>query len=209
MPLLDINPAAAAEMLANPETFGLTLSVILEATIDASILWGGETGEPLDALTVFQELERKYKVDLPEAVQNRIQAVMTLQVTEAYETDVLAFTGITLAFTEGYLGDLVTGTLEELDSQAVLWSIFEAAAIDPYLRQLSPAVTQLVYANLAAPEDVEEAEEDPMVEFMDTLSQLQEQLRTLEMSQQLADQLIQRGLAALPDVDEQEQTPNH
>jgi hypothetical protein len=214
MPLLEINRDAAAELLLNPEIFGLTVAVILEATFEPAVLYGQDTGEPLDALTIFHELERKYRVQLNEAAQNKVQAVMTLHTTEAYENDPLAFTGITLALTEGYLGDLVTGTLEELDGPAVMWSLFEAAAIDPYLRQLGPDVQQLAYDALMLPEDSEDADgvediADPMTEFTEQLQLLQKQLRTLEMSQKLANQLIQRGLAALPDVDEQNQGPDY
>lgn len=213
MPLLDINRDAASELLLNPEVFGLTLAVILEATFDPDVLYGLETGEPLDPLTIFHELERKYRVQLNEAVQNKVQAVLVLQTTEAYENDPLAFTGVTLALTEGYLGDLVTGTMEELDGPSVMWSLFEAAAIDPYLRPLGPDVQQLAYDSIMLPEDPEgdDGEEvaDPMQEFMDQLGLLRAQLRTLEMSQKLANQLIQRGLAALPDVDEQNQGPDN
>jgi len=213
--MLQIDQDAASELLANPEAFGLTLSIILEATIDPIILYGLDDGEPLDSLTIFHELERRYRVSIPEAVENKIQAVMTLMVTEAFENDPTAFTAVALAFTEGYLGDLVTGILEELDSQAVLWTLFEAAAIDPHLKPLSDPVRKLIVEVMSEPDDAggvlmgEESDEpdvepeDPMQEFMETMQELKAQLDALQVSKQIVDQLLNRGLAAMPDANSQ------
>lgn len=214
--MLQINQDAASELLTNPEAFGLTLSIILEATIDPIVLYGLDDGEPLDSLTIFHELERRYRVKIPEAVENKIQAVMTLMVTEAFENDPTAFTAVALAFTEGYLGDLVTGILEELDSQAILWTLFEAAAIDPHLRPLSDPVRKMIVEVMSEPQDdtggilmgeegdVAEVEpEDPVQEFMETMQELKAQLDALQVSKQIVDQLLNRGLAAMPDANSQ------
>lgn len=195
--MLQVNQDAAAELLENPETFGLVVALILDATIDHAVLIGLNDGEPLDALTVFHEMERRYSVTLPESIQNRLQAVLTLWTTEAYEVDPMAFTGITLALTEGYLGDLVTGEMEELDSQAVMWSLFEAAAIDGHLLPLEPDVQNLIVSVLEEPG--EDDGEDPAAEMLENIEELRSQLLRLDIPRSLIDDLIQRGLDALPD----------
>lgn len=205
-------------ILADPETMGLTLSFILESEFEPDVLYGNRDHDHLDPLVVIQHLEHKFRVDLPPALENRIQSVMMLRTTQGFENDVMVFTGIVLSLYDGYLGDLVTGVLEDLNVEEVMWGIFEAACIDPQLGQLSPEVTATIMDVMLEPEDTEvdpdavgydalPVADDDMSDVARRMSLLQEQMLRLGVPASVVDVIMERGQTAMTNAAESAQTP--
>lgn len=213
---LSLNQAAIPELLIDTATMGLTLSFILESEFDIEDLYGSRDKDHLDPLAIIQHLEHKFRLDLPSAVENRIQAALVLRTTQGFENDVMIFTGIVLALYDGYLGDLVTGVLEDLNIEEVMWGIFEAACIDPQLGQLCPEVTALVLDAVLAPEDVEPEGDaggydalptsDDMSDVSRRMSSLQDQLLRLGVPASIVDAVMERGQTAMSNAAQSAQT---
>ena len=194
MPTLPFDAVKAA--LDDTATMALPLTIILEASFDLDDLYGSSEQDRLDPLTVLSELEERYGLRLPEAVENRIQAILLLRTTTSFENNPEAFTGVVLALTEGYLGDLVTGMMETLLARDILWGLFEVAMIDPYVKPLSPAVLRLIEVSAA---DDEESEEDGVEDFQEKLEVMRRQLGAfLEEDEQK--RASRRGLRTKIDV---------
>lgn len=195
MPTLPFDAVKAA--LDDTATMALPLTIILEASFDLDDLYGSSEQDRLDPLTVLSELEERYGLRLPEAVENRIQAILLLRTTTSFENNPEAFTGVVLALTEGYLGDLVTGMMETLLARDILWGLFEVAMIDPYVKPLSPAVLRLIEVSAA---DDEESEDDGVEDFQEKLEVMRRQLQDLKVEPDDVQRFFDHGMKAIEDV---------
>lgn len=195
--MVSLRREAVAKKLDDPETYALVLAVILEDTFGVAVLYGDDE---LDPLTIYTHLEETYRVRLSESVCNRIQAVLTLNGTSAFENSPEGFTAVTLALTEGHLGDMVAGIMEEVDLDAMLWAVFEASCIDPVMGPLAEPVSRLILEAANDIGDVEEApegsEEDPEP-VAEEMAHLARQLAEVGVPARNIDQMLNRGREAL------------
>lgn len=194
-----LDTEAIKNALDDPATLGLTLAVILESTFDPAVLYGGREHDPLDVITIFQTLEETYGADLPPALENRIQASMLLRTTAAFENDVRSFVAVALSLADGYLGDMPTGVMEDVDIGDALWAVFEAACIDPDMQPLSEPVEMHIMDIEAEPAEVDVSGEpmDDMGDVLRRMDVLRQQLLQLGVPASLIDALFERGTAAL------------
>jgi hypothetical protein len=192
MSKLNIDMDKAMELLASPKAFGLSLMFIVENLIDPSDLYGGGSGEALDPLTIRDTIQSVTGgVDMPEAVLNRIMAGVTLRTTPYFEQLPEVFTGICLALYDGYLGDMITGIMEEMDSDEMIWGLFEATCIYPGLEEPSAAVQKLMQSVLQTPEDNPDGDQGDA--FMPRLMALEEQLHELNVPTEIISAVLARG----------------
>jgi hypothetical protein len=116
----------ASRLLADPDTFATTLHAIAVNAYGFEDLYGSEELEPLDPLELYADLEADFHIELPEENQNKLQAIITLMTTDAFYEDPLAFISIAHAFSDGDLGDLITGAFEPITLPQGMWAVFEA-----------------------------------------------------------------------------------
>lgn len=192
--------------LSDPATLGLSLTVIMESTFEPAVLYGSKEHDPLDVITIMQTLEENYGVSLPPALENRIQAIMLLRTTAAFENDLRAFVAITLSLADGYLGDMPTGVMEDVEIGDALWAVFESACIDPGMQPLSAEVETHIMELEAAPAETNDAgeAEDDMGDVMRRMDVLQQQLLALGVPASIIDTLFERGSTALQHAQTQE-----
>lgn len=121
MQVLKLNERTARELLESDETFAFTLMTILLSK------YGEETfTEKPPAL--FQRLEDDFGIKLPEESENRINAALTVMMTDLFQTNFSVFKSVTLALNEGDIGDFAIdfyGEREELSTPEILWAITE------------------------------------------------------------------------------------
>ena len=131
------------------------------------------------------------------------QAAITLRTTAAFEESVSGFVAITLALTEGQLGDMVSGGLETPDLDECIWASFEAAAIDPQLGAMSQEVavflSDLQNSEVMDPEEQVEDSDD----FPKQLDDLLQQLFAIGLPAEQIEEIVQRGLLAISDEQNQ------
>lgn len=198
-----LNKEACAALLSNPDAFALALAIIAETELGLDALYGSPEVEAWDPLTVYSELESRFSVQLPTSVENRLQAAITLRTTAAFEESVSGFVAITLALTEGQLGDMVSGGLETPDLDECIWASFEAAAIDPQLGAMSQEVavflSDLQNSEVMDPEEQVEDSDD----FPKQLDDLLQQLFAIGLPAEQIEEIVQRGLLAISDEQNQ------
>jgi hypothetical protein len=199
-----LNTDKAAELLETPTGFGLSLMMIAESVFTPEVLYG-EDGNSLDPLTLVDTLRERLQLQAvhPTAL-NRIQAGITLRTSHAFEQEPLAFAGVCLALYDGYLGDLVTGEMEDLDADEATWGLFEAACIDPQLGEPSPEVVRVLMQSMSQPEDPEAGEPDD--EFTPRVQQLHQQLQDLGVPLDVIDSILERGFNVLQHASAEEAT---
>jgi hypothetical protein len=140
-------------------------------------------------------------VDLPTCAENRLNAAITLRTTSAFEDTVQGFVAITLALTEGQMGDMITGGMEEPDLDECIWACFEASCIDTQMGAMSQAVAQFL-TGLEDSEHADPEEHDGSAEGEDFANQLQElveQLTKLGLAAEQISEICARGEAAISD----------
>lgn len=173
-------------LLSDPDTRAVPLMAVLEYSIPTAELYAEEQ---LDPMTVFQALEERWRVRLPEALKNRLQAIFTLLTTDVFENTVEGFKAVCLAFIDGHLGDQVAGVVEDVEFDEMLATIFEAAVIDPNLSTFSPKVAnELLVAARAAQDGADN--DDDLAEYIDALIS---QLSLLEVPVQTLSAIIATG----------------
>ena len=188
---LNIQGSAAAAVLTSTSATITALAVIAESVFELENLYGIDGQEGLDIQVIQEELETRFSCIIPQAVRNKLQALIMLRGTEFFENDVTAFCGFTLACVDGHLGDLVAGSLEEPSLQEAAWAIFEAACVDPESDGLSPSVETFVLGL---------QDEDDESFIAAKLEAWTEQLRTLKVPEDLIGVLMERGSNALKDA---------
>lgn len=176
--VLPIDPSTAHKLLSSSGTFATTLNIILLKTFK-------EEAYELEPAELFNQLESTYNVKLPQEVEDRINAILTLMLTDAFYSDPTACRAITLAFVDGDPGfELLQSDPERHE---VLWAAYEAS-----LSRLGPALTPAVIAWIDELEanhgwDAHTTPDDPSEE-LEVAAWLADQ------EQALAAQLLQLGV---------------
>ena len=164
-------------MLREPDTYTLPImTVLLEAY--------GDTVFTRDALDLYAEIEEDFNVRIPVETENRIQAALLAMTTDLYYTDPLVTRSVALAFFEGDLGEMVSGVLEPVELDEVIWTTYELGLLREDEEKFSPDVQSFVdrLVNETADEN-EFSEEEAIPHYVRTLQdeklKLAEQMRKL------------------------------
>lgn len=176
---------AAAKLLREAGTLGTPLLAIAMAAYGDEVFGNPEKGiEPIDPLELWARLEEDFRASLPDAVENRLTAIISAVETDAFYMDPLIFTSVGLALSSGSLGTLPDGILEELTLPEAVWAVYEVALVRDDDMPLSPQVLRLFDDIITAEADDNEGDpEGPSNEAF---------VRYMKMD--LASQMLQLGI---------------
>lgn len=113
---VSINPAAASDLLRDPETFMLPVFVIIGAT------YGMDTFE-MDPLEIYARLKEDFNADVPLQIENRINAGLTCIPNDSFYTDIRVFKAVCNSLYTGDLGDDLI--LDPVTLPEILWAVYE------------------------------------------------------------------------------------
>lgn len=177
---------AAAKLLRESGTLGTPLLTIALAAYGDEIFGNPELGiEPIDPIELWTRLEEDFRAELPDAVENRLNALMTAVSTDLFYEDPLAFTSIGLALASGNLGTLPDGILEELTLPEAVWATYEVALNRDDDMPLSPQILRLF-------DEIITAEADDMEDGDEKSPSNERYVHYMKM--ELASQMLQLGI---------------
>lgn len=162
---------ASAKLLADEETFGFVLMVILLAAYGPDTLFGSEEddADPMDPVILWASIEEDFGIDICVEHENRINALMTALTTDAFYDEPAVFAAVSMTLTDGDLGDAIAGVFDDLTVPELLWAVLEVSLVRDDDAQFSPAVEQFIGEVLAG-----EAEDNEMaVEDLDEAHELE------------------------------------
>lgn len=113
-----IDQQLAYKLLFSAGTFATTLHYILLVTFQ-------EQTYQLPPAELFNQLEERYNVKLPQESEDRINALLTLMLTEGYWNDPQTCRAVTLAFADGNPG--FEAFQEDPTIPEVIWAAYEAS----------------------------------------------------------------------------------
>lgn len=118
------NMETSRELLKSPDTYAFTLMCILLSKYEADEVLEEENTE-----VVFKNIEDDFNVHIPEEVENRINAAITVLTTDLPLVSFPVFKSVALAFAEGQIGDEDDREDEELNTCELLWALYEIAIL--------------------------------------------------------------------------------
>jgi hypothetical protein len=113
---LRINRPVAAELLRDPETFMLTVFVILVTTY-------GDDVYLADPLEIYAAIGEDFNADIPLQLENRINAGLTCIPNDSFYTDLRVFKSVCNSLYTGDLGDDLL--LDPVTLPEILWAVYE------------------------------------------------------------------------------------
>lgn len=113
-----IDQELAYKLLSSIGTFSTTLHYILLVTFQ-------ERAYQMPPAELFNQLEERYSVKLPQEVEDRINALLTLMLTNGYWNEPQVCRAVTLAFAEGNPG--FEAFQEDPTIPEVIWAAYEAS----------------------------------------------------------------------------------
>ena len=114
----------SGDLFGNPETSATLLHTMVLAAYGDEV-YGDEDTDPMDPVELWVRVREDFRVTVPEENENRLNAIMLAISTDAFYEDPLVFASVCMALSEGDLGDLVDGAMEELTVPEMLWGIYE------------------------------------------------------------------------------------
>lgn len=112
------------KLLKSPDTYAFTLMCIILSKYDAE-----EVLEEEDTSVIFKNIEDDFNVHIPEEVENRINAAITVLTSDLPLISFPVFKSVALAFAEGQIGDEDDREDEELNTCELLWTLYEIAIL--------------------------------------------------------------------------------
>jgi hypothetical protein len=128
-------------LLESPETCATTLHAIMLAAY-------GEEVYTADPLTLYRQLEDDFRCRLPEAAENRINALFFALTTDAFYHESEAFSAIAASLYDGTLGDGVEDMFDALTMQELVWALYEVRLNREDEESFSPEVDQFIAETL-------------------------------------------------------------
>lgn len=182
---------AAAKLLRESGTLGTPLLAIALTAYGPELFGNPEAGiPPLDPIELWARLEEDFRAQLPEALENRMNAIITAVSTDLFYEDPLAFTSIGLALANGNLGTLPDGILEELTLPEAVWAAYEVALNRDDDMPMAPPVLRLF-------DEIITQESDDMTEGDEKDPSNERYVHYMKMD--LASQMLQLGIK-IPDL---------
>lgn len=117
------NMNASRALLTSPDTFAFTLMCILLTKYDTEIF------EEEDTSVLFKDIEDDFNIHLSEEAENRINAAITVLITDLPRISFSVFKSVALAFAEGQIGTEEDRDDEELNTCELLWALYEIAIL--------------------------------------------------------------------------------
>lgn len=151
----------AAKLLASDNSYAFVLMTILLPVF-------GDDLFTEDTAILFADIEDYFDCKLSEESENRINAAITAMTTDLFFTNVNMFNSITLAFTEGDIGDIPSGMMETPDTGEALWAVQEVSLLigedknsEEFQAMFSPEVSSYVGDLIASvAEDMDDIPDD-------------------------------------------------
>lgn len=203
------NMQASKALLRSPDTYAFTLMCILLSKYDTE-----EVLEEEDTEVLFKNIEDDFGVHIPEEVENRINAAITVLTTDLPLVSFPVFKSVALAFAEGQIGDEDDREDEELNTCELLWALYEIAMLSgktvPEIQEeLSESVVEelndIIDSEAEDPEDedddetkeegiedIQEAAKDPYYRryVQASMEQLVRQLRSLGVAPEICLEIL-------------------
>lgn len=120
-PNYPLNREVSSRLLADPETTATTLQLIL-STAYGEDYWDFEE---MDPVVLWRAVREDFSVTIPETSENKVNALRTATVTDIFYEHTEPFIATCLALSQGDMGDMVSGMLEDITLPECLWGIFE------------------------------------------------------------------------------------
>lgn len=178
---LRLDRALCAELLESPDTFGSVILAIAELTFGTEVVWGSEVEEPVDPLTLIRLLEDKFGIRLPEQSENKMNALLTCVLTNAFAENPDAFRMSAMALADGDTGDVSDTLLDNPTLDEIQWAEFEIGLWrdDDEDVEYSPQVMNILQAIIQqdAVDESESGTDDEPAHMLERLKLFNQQLR--------------------------------
>lgn len=118
---MKLNEQVARELLGDPDTQGLVLLTILLDAFGEKVV-GEEMMEPAE---LWAEVNDRFGCWIPEEGENKVNALITACVSENFYRDPETFTALCMSLASGDMGDMIDGSMEELEAFEAVWGCVE------------------------------------------------------------------------------------
>ena len=108
----------AGTLLADPGTYATVIHAILLAAFEVDIYH-------LDPLEIYARINDKFRVQMPEENENKMNAILFAVSTDAFFEDPVIFKSVASALFYGDIGGEVDSEMNELTMPEVAWALFE------------------------------------------------------------------------------------
>ena len=132
---------AAAKLLRESSTLATPLLTIALCAYGDE-LFGDANHDPMDPVELFTRLEEDFRAELPEAAENRLNAILLAVSTDAFYQDPVAFNSIAASLATGDIGDMPDGLMEDLSLPEAFWAVYEVGICRDDEMHLSPEIVQ-------------------------------------------------------------------
>ena len=123
---IDLDFGAVRVALSDPDTTGLVLLTIVMWAFGDAVLGDPENNlEPMEAPELWASIDEKFGTWVSEEGENKLNALLLALQGDLFYRDVEVFQAVCVALLDGDLGDLVSGTLEDLTATEVMWAVLE------------------------------------------------------------------------------------
>jgi hypothetical protein len=175
---LDIGAARVA--LADPDTPGLVLLTIAMWAFGDAVLGDPAGGvEPMDVSELWASIDEKFGTWVSEEGENKLNALMLALQGDLFYRDVEVFQAVCVALLNGDLGDLVSGSMEDLTASEIMWAVLEvelAREDEDGPPEFSAGILNYISSVLASEQ---EDQEENSVEIKITYRAMLDQMRAI------------------------------
>ena len=127
----------AGTLLADPETYATVLHAILLAAFEVDIYH-------IDPLELYARISDKFRVQMPEDNENKVNAILMSVSTDAFYEDPLVFKSVAGALFYGDIGGEIDGEINDLTLPEVAWALFEVGINRDEPADLEPRVSAVI-----------------------------------------------------------------
>jgi len=152
----------SGDLFADTETAATVLHAMVLAAYGDEV-YGDEDTDPMDPVELWVRVREDFHVTVPEENENKLNALMLAISTDAFYDDPLAFVSICMALSEGDLGDLVNGAMEEVTVPEMLWGIYEVELNRDDQPEFSVPVLKVIDSTVEDHAEEKDVEEEVVV----------------------------------------------
>ena len=104
----------------------------------------GENGVPPDPLDLWAGIHDRLGIWIPEANENKINAMLTLLSGDGFYEDPVVFSAVANSLSTGDLGEAVNGVFEPPTAAEAVWAIYEAGLLEEEDRDFDEPVIRFL-----------------------------------------------------------------